>query len=210
MKTKTLLSVVLALLGAVLLSIVFIDRPLAAFAYQQLGGVRHAAGAVTTALEWIFAFEVSKYLYAFVLLLIGAALHLVDRRYGRARFWYFVGATLLLSRVISGTLKNVFERLRPLESIRDGRTGDFFVDGGSAFPSGHSAFYFGLFFPLALLFPRLRWLFIALAAIGALARVFEVDHYLSDVLASAVVAVLLTAGLAKLLGVPRAALAQSS
>ena len=76
MKLKTVLWLVLALLGAILLSIAFIDRPLALFVDQQLGAMRSAAGAITTALEWIFAFEVSKYLYAFVFLLVGAALHL--------------------------------------------------------------------------------------------------------------------------------------
>jgi membrane-associated phospholipid phosphatase len=109
---------------------------------------------------------------------------------------------LLLSRVISGTLKNVFERVRPIEAIRTEARGDFFVDGGSAFPSGHSAFYFGLFFPLALLFPRLRWPLLVCAAVAALARVFEVDHYLSDILGSALVATVLTFALAKLFRIP--------
>ena len=197
MRSKTLSWICAALLVAIAGSIAFVDRPLALFTQQQLGGLTSVAGAITTALEWIFAFEVSKYLYAFVLLLVGAALHVIDRRVTRARFAYLVGATLLLSRVISGTLKNVFERVRPHEFIKSGEAADFFVDGGSSFPSGHSAFYFGLFFPLALLFPRLKWLFLGIAAIAALARVFELDHYLGDILASALVAVLLVFLLAK-------------
>jgi membrane-associated phospholipid phosphatase len=202
MKTKTVLWLMIALLGAIGLSIAFIDRPLALFIHDQLGGLTRAAGAFTIALEWIFAFEVSKYLYAFALLLIAAAFHLVDRGARRARAWYFVGSTLLLSRVISGTLKNVFERVRPPEFIKSREPADFFVDGGSSFPSGHSAFYFGLLFPVALLFPRLKWPVLLFAALAALSRVIELDHYLADILASSLVAALLTYAIARLLRVP--------
>ena len=197
MKAKTLGWISVALLVAMLASIALVDRPLALLIHHQLGAAMQAARTFTTALEWIFAFEISKYLYAFLLLLIGAGLHALDRRMSRARAWYFVGSTLLLSRVISGTLKNVFERVRPAEFIKSGEPADFFVDGGSAFPSGHSAFYFGLLFPVALLFPRLKWPLVVFAGLAALSRVFEGDHYLADILASALVAVLLAFGLAK-------------
>jgi membrane-associated phospholipid phosphatase len=209
MRAKTLAWVSTALLVATLASIALVDRPLALSIHDQLGGLNNAARAFTTALEWIFAFEISKYLYAFALLLIGATLHLFDRGAGRARAWYFIGSTLLLSRVISGTLKNVFERVRPAEFIKSREPADFFIDGGSSFPSGHSAFYFGLFFPLALLFPRWKWPILLFAALAALSRVFEVDHYLADILASALVAALLTYSLARLLRISTPALSPS-
>ncbi len=194
---KTLAWVSVALLIATFASIAVVDRPLALFIANQLDGVTRAAGAFTLALEWIFAFDLSKYLYAFLLLLIGVGFHVVQRSMARARYFYFVGTTLLLSRVISGTLKNVFERVRPFEWIKSRAPADFFVDGGSSFPSGHAAFYFGLFLPLAIIFPRHKWLFLAFAFIAALARVFDVDHYLSDIIVSALVAWLLAFGLAK-------------
>jgi len=194
---KTLAWVSAALLIATFASIAVVDRPLALFIANQLDGVTRAAGAFTSALEWIFAFDLSKYLYAFLLLLIGVGFHVVQRSKAWARFFYFVGTTLLLSRVISGTLKNVFERVRPFEWIKSRAPADFFVDGGSSFPSGHAAFYFGLFLPLAIIFPRHKWLFLAFAFVAALARVFDVDHYLSDILASSLVAWLLAFGLAK-------------
>jgi membrane-associated phospholipid phosphatase len=195
--TKTLAIVSAALLVAIAFSIAFVDRPLALLIEHQLGAATRVAGAFTIALEWIFAFEISKYLYAFLFLLIGVALHIAQKSVARARYFYFLGATLLLSRLISGTLKNVFERVRPHEFIKSRQPPDFFVDGGSSFPSGHAAFYFGLFLPLALIYPRWRWLFIALASLAALARVFDVDHYLSDILASAFVAVLLVFAFAR-------------
>jgi len=185
------------LLAAIFISVAVLDRPLALFIQQQLGGVTKLAGGFTTALEWIFAFEVSKYLYAFLLLLAGVVFHVMQKSAARARYFYFVGSTLLLSRVISGTLKNVFERVRPKEFMNSRTPADFFVDGGSSFPSGHAAFYLGLLLPLAILFPKLRWPLIGFAALASLARVIELDHYLSDILASAFVAVLLAFFLAK-------------
>ncbi len=185
------------LLVAILGSAALVDRPLALSIENQLGGLTRIAGGFTTALEWIFAFDLSKYLYAFLLLLVGTVFHVAQRSAARARLFYFIGTTLLLSRVISGTLKNVFERLRPYEFIKSRAPADFFVDGGSSFPSGHAAFYLGLFLPLALLFPRWKWPLIGFAFLASLARVFELDHYLSDILASTFVAVLLAFLLAK-------------
>ena len=48
-----------------------------------------------------------------------------------------------------------------------------------------------------LLFPRWKWPLIGFAFLASLARVFELDHYTSDILASAFVAVLLAFLLAK-------------
>lgn len=205
MKPKTLTWLSFALLVATLLSVAAVDRPLALLISEQLRGATQIAGGLTSGLEWIFGFALSKYLYAFVFLLVGVILNVWKRSLTPARVWYFLGSTLLLSRVISGTLKNVFERVRPHEFLESRQRADFFVDGGSSFPSGHAAFYFGLFFPLAFLFPQLKWPLLVLATLAALARVFELDHYLSDILASASVALLLVFWQAKLLRLPVAA-----
>lgn len=200
MRPKTLIWLSVALLLAMFLSIAFLDRPLALLINEQLQSVTQISGGVTRALEWIFAFEVSKYLYPFVFLLVAVILNLWRRRLTlAARMWYFLGSTLLLSRLVSGTLKNVFARIRPYEFFKTRESGDFFVNGGSSFPSGHAAFYFGLFFPLALLFPKLRWPLLCFATLAATARVFDLDHYLSDIIGSALVAVLLVFLFAKLL-----------
>ena len=199
--SKALAWISAALLVGIFVSIAAVGRPFALFIQDQLGTATWLAGGFTIALEWIFAFDLSKYLYAFVLLLIAAVFHVVQKSAARARYFYFVGATLLMSRVISGTLKNVFERVRPAEFLKSRAPEDFFVDGGSSFPSGHSAFYLGLFLPLALLFPRYKWLLIGFAALASLARVLELDHYLSDILASAFVATLLVFLFAKWLRV---------
>ena len=62
--------------------------------------------------------------------------------------------------------------------------------GGGSFPSGHSAFYFGLLLPLAAACPRAwqRALLVAVAVFAILARIDLAKHFLSDVSASALIA----------------------
>jgi membrane-associated phospholipid phosphatase len=89
--------------------------------------------------------------------------------------------------------KTQFGRLRPQQLLESGDWSQplWFVGGGS-FPSGHSAFYFGLFLPLAAWAPRI-WQRIALLAIPIFVVVARIDlakHFLSDVSASALIAAL--------------------
>jgi membrane-associated phospholipid phosphatase len=98
----------------------------------------------------------------------------------------FLGSTHLVCRVTAGVLKEVFHRLRPFEVIQAGNWDwNFFGSHGNAFPSGHSAHFWGLFFPLAFLFPRYRFLFAIAPVFITVARVGVNDHWCSDVLASA-------------------------
>jgi membrane-associated phospholipid phosphatase len=92
-----------------------------------------------------------------------------------------------------GALKNVFHRLRPFQVIQAGNWDwKFFGDQGSSFPSGHSAHFWGLFFPLLFLFPRYRLPLLIIPVFISIARVGVNDHWCSDVIASAAVAALLT------------------
>jgi membrane-associated phospholipid phosphatase len=58
-------------------------------------------------------------------------------------------------------------------------------DGVQSFPSAHAATAAGLAIALAVLYPRGRWLFAALAMLAAFQRLEVEAHYLSDVLAGA-------------------------
>jgi undecaprenyl-diphosphatase len=62
------------------------------------------------------------------------------------------------------------------------RIGD---DGSHSFPSGHAATAAGLAVALAVIYPRGRWLFLALAALAAFQRIEVQAHFASDVLAGA-------------------------
>ena len=68
---KTLAWVSTALLVAIFVSIAVVDRPLALLIENQLGGATRMAGGITTALEWIFAFDLSTFaLVTFALALV--------------------------------------------------------------------------------------------------------------------------------------------
>lgn len=58
-----------------------------------------------------------------------------------------------------------------------------------SFPSGHSAAAVALALSLAVLFPRGRWVFLALAGLACLQRVVFDAHWPSDVLAGAAIGV---------------------
>src|SRR5438045_7254340 len=105
----------------------------------------------------------------------------------------FIGAPHVVTRLVAGVLKNVFHRLRPFEVIQAGNWDwKFFGDQGSSFPSGHSAHFWGLFFPLLFLFPRYRLPLLIVPVFISVARVGVNDHWCSDVIASAGLAALFT------------------
>lgn len=59
----------------------------------------------------------------------------------------------------------------------------------TSFPSGHAALAFAVAAGMAILFPRFRWLFYAIATLTAVERVLEGAHYLSDCIAAAALGV---------------------
>jgi membrane-associated phospholipid phosphatase len=206
MTTKNLVYLALSLVIGSVFCIWLVDQPLAFFNDHNLRGSGPGFNAITTAGELITGFPVSKYLPAFVLVLAGAGMLAVDRRFTRAKFFFYVGLTFFLTRLIAGVLKTVFERMRPFELVATQHHGNtFFVDGGSSFPSGHAAHFWGLFFPLVLIFPGLRVPLSIVPVAICIARVAVNDHYLSDVIASALLAILVAVGLAKLFRVQQKA-----
>lgn len=65
--------------------------------------------------------------------------------------------------------------------------------GYASFPSGHSATAVGLALALSIFYPKATWWFFFLAGMALLQRVESRAHYLSDTLAGAAVACLVTA-----------------
>ena len=193
MTRRQLIYCFLVAIAAALLSIVFLDRPLAAW-IQSVDG-RHCAvfQEGTRWLEIASGFPIDRYLLTYVL--GGLALLLFISKSTRAAAWMilFVAFAHSLTRLTGGVLKNVFHRLRPFEVIQNGNWDwKFFGDHGSSFPSGHSAHFWGLFFPLAFLFPRYRIPLAVLPVFIAVARVGVNDHWCSDVIASVGLAALIT------------------
>jgi membrane-associated phospholipid phosphatase len=119
--------------------------------------------------------------------LIGLAVRRADR-WPRALIASALVQFATLQTMIFG--KDHFGRMRPQQVLDSGDWSHVWFAGGGSFPSGHSAFYFGLLLPLAAACP-VRWLralLIALPVFVVLARIDLAKHFLSDVSASALIA----------------------
>lgn len=176
-----------------LLSIFFFDQPIAAFV-QKVGGRSSVILQQGTAfLEVISGFPIAKFALSYALLAAAAILFVWKSTRAAAWMLLFIGCAQFVTRITAGTLKNVFNRLRPFEVIEAGNWDwNFFGDRGSSFPSGHSAHFWGLFFPLAFLFPRYRIPLLIIPLFISVARVGVNDHWCSDVIASAGIAAAIT------------------
>lgn len=184
-----LVAIVLTLLGIFLL-----DQPIAALVQRLDGRKSVVLQEGTHWLEVAGGLTITRYFLSYVLLGLGALLLLLRRTRAFGWILLFVSSTQLVTRLTAGTLKNVFNRLRPFEVIQAGNWDwKFFGEHGSSFPSGHSAFFWGLFFPLAFLFPRYRLPFLIIPIFISVARIGVNDHWFSDVIASAGLAALITA-----------------
>jgi membrane-associated phospholipid phosphatase len=184
-----------ALLALVLtlLSIFFFDQPIAAFAQRAGGRQSVILQEGTHWLEVASGLPIARYFLTYLLLGLGAALFVARNTRLIAWMLLFMAVVQLITRLTAGTLKGVFERLRPFEVIQAGNWDwKFFAGHGNAFPSGHSAFFWGLFFPLLFLFPRYRLPLLIIPVFISIARVGVNDHWCSDVIASAGLAALIT------------------
>ena len=176
-----------------LLSIFFFDQPVAAFVQRAGGRQSVVLQEGTRWLEIAFGLTIQRYFLTYVLLGLGVILFISKATRPVAWILLFVGSAQFVTRLIAGVLKTVFERLRPFEVIQAGNWDwKFFSGHGNSFPSGHSAFFWGLFFPLAFAFPRYRIPLLIMPVFITIARVGVNDHWCSDVLASAGLAGLIT------------------
>jgi len=185
---SALVALVLTLLG-----IFLVDQPIAAFVQHACAGQSVVLKKGTTWLEIAFGLHVTQYLLTYLLLGLGAVLFILKASRTVAWVLIFVGCTQVATRLTVTGLKDVFQRLRPFKVIEAGNWDwKFFSGHGDSFPSGHSAFFWGLFFPLAFLFPRCRLPLLIIPVFISIARVGVNVHWCSDVIASAGLAALIT------------------
>ena len=174
-------------------SMAFFDKALATFAYTSGGRSSVVLQGGTRILEVASGFPISRYALSFALLAVAAALAAWRSTRHAAWLVLFVGSSQLATRLIVSALKETFGRLRPFEVIANGTWDPHaFFQHGNAFPSGHTAHFWGLFFPLAFLFPRYRWPLLIVPFFIAVARVGVNDHWCSDVVGSIGIAALVT------------------
>lgn len=197
MRSASITGIVLIIL--VTASIVFIDHPLAWYVnenYSHAGYSRSASSLV----ELLFGFRLANYFIGFFALLTGVIVYLKTWQHSIAIRFVYVGAVYIATRFVTDILQNIFLRERPLDLIIPAATSKEFFLYGNSFPSGYSAYFFGLFLPLLLIFPKHKWL-LAIPVFVTVSRILTNDHYLGDVLASILIAILFTWTFAKLLKV---------
>jgi membrane-associated phospholipid phosphatase len=129
--------------------------------------------------------EITTFLLGATLVLAALLLNgVLGRRLWSGRLFY-VGSVQLLSTAVADFAKPPFGRPRPFQALAEGGADRWFMgtDYGS-FPSGHAAFYAGLFLPLATLFPRWGAPLLAVPLLVGAERIASRDHYGSDAGAS--------------------------
>jgi len=186
-----LLAALCAALAA--LSIAFFDVALARAIAAAPEGVERFFHAGTQTLDFISGKEHTDTLLPLACLALGLLLWRRPSARPLARLLVLVALTNLTAHLTVGVLKPLCGRLRPLQIEPQGWHDRFFA-GGASFPSGHTAYYFGLALPLAWALPRWRLVALAPAAFVALARVMVDDHFAGDVLGSLSVTLLVAAG----------------
>lgn len=182
-------------------SIIWIDRPLADFFHAEGAPIKPFFAAVERfGLGWPYLVLSAA---AFAVLRWGGSWEKLRPRAAAMReaavipgfFFAAIGA----SGLVVDLLKVIVGRTRPKLLFATG-TYDFGWFGLRAddwsFPSGHAATAAALMAALWCLWPRPLWLYVFGAALVAASRVVTGAHYLSDVVAGAVIAVLVTRAIA--------------
>jgi membrane-associated phospholipid phosphatase len=133
-----------------------------------------------------------QFLLGTLLIIVGFLWWLARRSSRIARGIVFAGVVQLIAIEAAWLIKDVFGRMRPFQLIENNDWTHMWFMGSNSFPSGHNAFFWGLFLPLMYVFPRYRILLLVVPVFIALARIDENYHFLSDVLASIALAALVT------------------
>jgi len=129
-------------------------------------------------------------------LVICLALYGLGRYAERPRLYeaaWFASWTFVIAGSIEFALKHLVGRPRPdagamsMLPIGPSYTADF-----DSFPSGHATSVFAVACAFAYFYPRLRWPLYLLAACISLGRLYLDRHYVSDVLAGALIGIVAT------------------
>jgi undecaprenyl-diphosphatase len=146
------------------------------------------------------AFKVVTRLGSSTWILVGSALLFVLTRYVRrapraAERFLFIFAAVAVSGLVTDVLKWVCGRHRPEMLVQHARYGFEWFHGlhkQTSFPSGHANTITAFALALTLLYPRYWGLFVPLALLVSASRVVLRQHFLSDVVFGAYLAVVTT------------------
>lgn len=151
----------------------------------------------TVWLDTVTLREVHQSLLAGILIVAGVFLTLNAQRREWGLALALSGASCYVTHGLASLLKPIFGRLRPWQLKAANDWTDRFFAGGVSFPSGHTAFYFGLFLALAVLAPVkrvTRCVLLLPALFIGVARLLVLAHFPSDVLTSIGISCVIVAG----------------
>ncbi|MBC6607275.1 phosphatase PAP2 family protein [Hymenobacter sp. BT188] len=180
-----------------LLLIFLVDEPLARVVRSYGDSLKPFFELVMRGSEWLHERFFYHGLPIGWLVLLLASLITRLMQYPTSTVWLVALLTLIGSEGLMNILKVYFNRPRPFEVLSPvGPDAGFWQSAGQfdAFPSGHTAWIAGLLMPLALRFPKLRVAALSIIALVAVGRVGLEVHWLSDVVASIHLSLLLTCG----------------
>jgi len=189
-----------AILGLLTLPALLIDRQLAAW-----------IAALDKDSSLMRVVDLFQFPGSFLILLgIGAVILVLDRQARRKLLR--LAAALVAAEIVTGVLKAIFSRQRPsgfdfdqgigssfpgfFHSLMQDNQGVSLLERSlGGFPSGHVTCAVVAAIGLGWLYPRGRWLFLAIPPLVALQRLAFEHHFLSDLCAAAAVGSLVTASL---------------
>ena len=180
----------------------WIDRTLAFYFKEISSAVYEPFAVISDLANGAIWFGLSGLGFAYCALRAWRALAGPDKVKWRkhVRSWLFVFSALLAGGIAVNVLKVVIGRYRPRYLFSDDTWGfaPFNFDTSmNSFPSGHAQSICTAMVALTLLFPRIWPVALVTAALVAASRVVLSVHFLSDVLAGAVLGVALTLYLAR-------------
>jgi len=182
-----------------LISIFLFDRPLALAVHES--GLENAS-LVVHGREFLDIFTgrglldnhvaLGQLVLGAVFVAAGLLWMMLRRGSHLGRALVFAGIVQLATIEAAWLIKDWFGRLRPFQVIARDDWSHIWFAGGNSFPSGHNAFFWGLFLPLAYQFPKYRIPLLIIPVFIAFARIDENYHFLSDVLAAIALTALIT------------------
>jgi len=170
----------------VTLSFLYFDKPLTLFCQSlDWGQFEHVFKG--------FTFLGNKTIYVLGLPVLALVL-----RYGlKHRTWacrtWFLWLCVFVPNAVGAVLKVLFGRARPELLWQAQEYGFKWVHLDHvhhSFPSGHTTTIMGLVFGLWIIMPRYRFVFLTLGVLVACSRVLLLQHYLSDILVAAYLALI--------------------
>ena len=145
---------ILVSLALTLLSIFFFDQPIADFVQRAGGRSSVILQQGTSYLEVISGFPIARYALTYALLTASLILSFWKSTRSAAWMLLFIACSQFATRLTAGTLKGVFERLRPFEVLQAGNWDwKFFSGHGNSFPSA-TARIFGVCFSRSRFYSR--------------------------------------------------------